>query len=286
MTVSSLRESASFISAAAPWVAKLEDPLRRSLDHCCVVMRQALGAGAVELRVYEQAGDRLTAVASVPELAEISVAQSAWPAADNAFRSEARGTLRPRHAFQPGGLIGAERGEAGATAHTNGVNGKSNGTGNAPAAGDVDLLCIVDDLGSSHWYLLTAARKTDRGRFNQADRRLLEDLIPALSEQLLQVTAPLHERMDRRVQQLAGQYELTEAEIKVACYLLGSTLSEQDIARELHRSFNTVHRHVTNIYRKLGVRSRLEAMALTENEHPVARGGEQVGPTGRNSSAA
>jgi DNA-binding CsgD family transcriptional regulator len=244
------------------------------LNHVCVVVRQALGAGAVELRVYDRSDERLAAVASVPELAELSIILSSWPAADSAFRSEIRSTLRPQHAFQPGGLIGGQNG--------NGVNGSlSNGQ-----KGDVDLLCALDELGSSHWFVITAARKNERGKFNQGDRRLLEELMPAVSEQILQVVAPLHERVDRRVHQLAEQYELTEAEIKVACYLLGSTLSEQDIARELHRSFNTVHRHVTNIYRKLGVRSRLEALALAEDDRGQSQRLSKIDDDGRSSSAA
>lgn len=247
MTVSSLQESAANPAAANTWAVKISDPVRRVLNHLAVVVRQALGADVVELRVYENSGERLTAVVSVPELIELSIPLSEWPAADNAFRNEIRGTLRPRHALQPSGLRG----------------GKSADRGDDDG---LDLLCAIDELADSHWLLLSAARKSERDRFDHADRRLLEELMPLIGDQVLDLLTPPQERVDRRIQRLVRDYRLTEAEAKVARYLLGTALSEQEIAVELHRSFNTVHRHVTNIYRKLDVRSRLQALALIEDQ--------------------
>jgi LuxR family maltose regulon positive regulatory protein len=43
--------------------------------------------------------------------------------------------------------------------------------------------------------------------------------------------------------------------------MLGGTLSERDIGRELYLSHNTIHSHTRSIYRKLGVSSRSEALA-------------------------
>lgn len=43
---------------------------------------------------------------------------------------------------------------------------------------------------------------------------------------------------------------------KRVCSLLLQRLTEQRIAEQLERSPNTVHVHVRNIYRKLGVRTR------------------------------
>jgi LuxR family transcriptional regulator, maltose regulon positive regulatory protein len=53
--------------------------------------------------------------------------------------------------------------------------------------------------------------------------------------------------------------------------LLRSGLTERKIARELYLSFNTVHSHVKAVYRKLGVSSRAEAVARSEqllSAHP------------------
>ena len=46
--------------------------------------------------------------------------------------------------------------------------------------------------------------------------------------------------------------------------LLRSGLTEREIGRELYLSFNTVHSHVKAVYRKLGVSSRAEAVARSE----------------------
>jgi LuxR family maltose regulon positive regulatory protein len=52
---------------------------------------------------------------------------------------------------------------------------------------------------------------------------------------------------------------LSEAELSVL-RLLRSELSQREIARELHLSFNTVKTHTRHIYRKLGVAERTEAI--------------------------
>ena len=43
--------------------------------------------------------------------------------------------------------------------------------------------------------------------------------------------------------------------------LLRSELSQRKIAGELHLSFNTIKTHTRNIYRKLGVAERAEAVS-------------------------
>jgi LuxR family maltose regulon positive regulatory protein len=53
--------------------------------------------------------------------------------------------------------------------------------------------------------------------------------------------------------------ELSQRELEVLS-LLKSELSGPDIARTLVVSLNTVHYHTKNIYRKLGARTRLEAI--------------------------
>lgn len=57
---------------------------------------------------------------------------------------------------------------------------------------------------------------------------------------------------------LASRYGLSPAEIRVACSL-GKGLTNQQIARELFLSKETVRTHLGSIFRKLGVRSRTQA---------------------------
>ena len=54
--------------------------------------------------------------------------------------------------------------------------------------------------------------------------------------------------------------DLSAAELNVL-RLLGSDLSQREIASELQLSFNTIKTHIRNIYRKLGVATRSEALA-------------------------
>jgi LuxR family transcriptional regulator, maltose regulon positive regulatory protein len=53
---------------------------------------------------------------------------------------------------------------------------------------------------------------------------------------------------------------LSEAELSVL-RLLRSELSQREIAGELQLSFNTIKTHTRNIYRKLGVGARIEAVS-------------------------
>jgi LuxR family transcriptional regulator, maltose regulon positive regulatory protein len=57
---------------------------------------------------------------------------------------------------------------------------------------------------------------------------------------------------------------LTERE-KAVLRMLGGDLSQQEIARELYVSINTVKTHTTSIYRKLGVSSRRQAIERARN---------------------
>jgi LuxR family maltose regulon positive regulatory protein len=65
--------------------------------------------------------------------------------------------------------------------------------------------------------------------------------------------------LERPVRVARPHQALSDSELKVL-RMLGGTLSERDIARELHLSHNTVHTHTKSIYRKLGVSSRVQAV--------------------------
>jgi DNA-binding NarL/FixJ family response regulator len=50
--------------------------------------------------------------------------------------------------------------------------------------------------------------------------------------------------------------------------LLARGLSTRQIAAELHLSAETVRNHIRDLLRRLGVHSRLEAVAVWRHEHP------------------
>jgi LuxR family maltose regulon positive regulatory protein len=59
---------------------------------------------------------------------------------------------------------------------------------------------------------------------------------------------------------MSGGDALSDAELSVL-RLLRSELSQREIASELHLSHNTIKTHTRNIYRKLGVAERTEAIS-------------------------
>jgi LuxR family maltose regulon positive regulatory protein len=63
---------------------------------------------------------------------------------------------------------------------------------------------------------------------------------------------------------------LTRRELEVL-RLLGTSLSQREIGRELYVSHNTVHTHVRAIYRKLGAASRREAFEIAR-KHGLVNG--------------
>jgi LuxR family transcriptional regulator, maltose regulon positive regulatory protein len=77
----------------------------------------------------------------------------------------------------------------------------------------------------------------------------------ATTERSLQLTAPR-----RRVSAPPSDPDLSERELAVL-RLLASDLSQREIGVELYISLNTVKFHIRNIFRKLGVSGRAEAVA-------------------------
>jgi LuxR family maltose regulon positive regulatory protein len=82
----------------------------------------------------------------------------------------------------------------------------------------------------------------------------LRDLL-VKTERSLQLTAPR-----RRASLLPNDADLSERELAVL-RLLASDLSQREIGAELHISLNTVKFHIRNIFRKLGVAGRADAVA-------------------------
>lgn len=100
----------------------------------------------------------------------------------------------------------------------------------------------------------------------EADRLMapFEDGISVMQDRFAQVRARLANALDPD----AGADQLTERELEVLTLLPGS-LSISAIARELYLSPNTVKTHTRAIYRKLGARSREEAVRIARGRQLV-----------------
>lgn len=125
------------------------------------------------------------------------------------------------------------------------------------------------------WHLvaygsLALAEIRQREHDSAAARRLLARVRALLEtlpdpgtglDRLAQTEKTLRLRATRdRDRASAPFWELSERELTVL-RLLGSRLSQREIAAELYVSFNTVKSHTRTIFRKLGVTSRAEAVA-------------------------
>jgi LuxR family maltose regulon positive regulatory protein len=108
-----------------------------------------------------------------------------------------------------------------------------------------------------------------RGAANDGRRALGEakDLIDACADP--GVFADRWEEISRSLaattRSIAEGAELSRREIEIL-RLLATRLSQREIGRRLFVSYNTVHSHIGSIYRKLGVSSRVDAVARAREQ--------------------
>ena len=110
--------------------------------------------------------------------------------------------------------------------------------------------------------------------FAEADVALLHEAIPVLVALLPHVVAASQRRQRAEAgHQAAGEFGLTARELEVL-ELLAQGLLATSIASRLSLSPRTVHKHLGNIYDKLGVHDRLVAVSLARSrflvDDPVA----------------
>lgn len=105
--------------------------------------------------------------------------------------------------------------------------------------------------------------------FAEADVALLREAVPVLVALLPHVVAASQRRQRAEAgQQAAGEFGLTARELEVL-ELLAQGLLATSIASRLSLSPRTVHKHLGNIYDKLGVHDRLVAISLARSRYLV-----------------
>jgi len=113
--------------------------------------------------------------------------------------------------------------------------------------------------------------------YDDADADLATLVLPALAA-LVRQHRVLHDVPDWQVDRVRDR-RLTEREFAVLT-LLGEGLTAQAIARRLDTSPRTVHKHLENLYRKLGVRDRLMAVQRARDAGLLATPPEPGGRRG------
>jgi LuxR family maltose regulon positive regulatory protein len=135
---------------------------------------------------------------------------------------------------------------------------------------------MLPRLTEAFWWLMVETRillapvLAALGRTAEAATRL-EEAAALLAAHPDAGKLPDWHRETERKLRLAGRRrqpspELSEAERRIL-RLLATDLSLREIGRELYLSTNTVKTHTRSIYRKLGVSSRAEAVALARREN-------------------
>ena len=128
----------------------------------------------------------------------------------------------------------------------------------------VDSLCLTFPVWGKTWYLLNCSRCGKCPPFSNNQVYLLERLSPSLRRALLEgynlESARVEQRRARHPNTLGFTHaqlldKLSRTERQILGYLR-SDVTEREVAEAIHRSPHTVHVHVKNIYRKLGVNSR------------------------------
>lgn len=129
------------------------------------------------------------------------------------------------------------------------------------ASGVRDRLTAVLPIRSDLEFFVVLDRPTGESAFAERERRLLEVILSGL--------LPSAHRILRSRGHLDARRPLTPREREVLQQLLTGR-SEKQIASYLELKRGTVHEHITRIYAKFGVQSRVELMSLWLNGDPYA----------------
>lgn len=136
----------------------------------------------------------------------------------------------------------------------------------------VDCFCLTSPLGDHAWMMLAYLRCGESAAFTPAETRLLERIKTALTRTIKDGYDRQSGSVHRTMAQNGGSpaprtnaneiiMRLSRTERQVLQYLF-TPATERQIAQSIHRSPHTVHVHVKNIYRKLGINSRSQLQTM------------------------
>lgn len=142
----------------------------------------------------------------------------------------------------------------------------------------VDAYCVSFPVAGPVWGMLVYLRCGTSPRFDDAQVHLLQRIKTAISRVVrngyLREThglKPLTESAGtlssaKNLSAGAVLAKLSRTEQLILNYLRSDT-TERQIAQTIHRSPHTIHAHVKNIYRKLGINSRRSLLVMLDRSH-------------------
>jgi DNA-binding CsgD family transcriptional regulator len=245
--------------------ARLESPMFGALAHVIATTATQVRADVSAIRVFDSVAHPTGTYVEARRLRlpeEHEAALQAWPEAPDSIFEFARErsmfdtTFRPRQAVDE-----ATYSQAGFF------------RGLLPHVTVTDAYCITFPLVGPAWCMVAYLRSEPRGAFDESEFAALHRFKPAM---LRVVKSGYHRHVQTQVQGSikpglsAEQARMSPADViaklsrterQILQYLY-TTATERQIAQSIHRSPHTVHVHVKNIYRKLGVNSRRQLQAL------------------------
>lgn len=139
----------------------------------------------------------------------------------------------------------------------------------------VDAICITVTLGAGLWAMFAFLRCGFEPFFNDEHFQAAERYQPAIRNALLQNHRQPTRQPDSTQAKAISQFFTNQAQItptdllgkltrteRRVLEMLRSNATEKNIADNMHRSPHTIHVHVKNIYRKLGIGSRKQLQDL------------------------
>lgn len=139
----------------------------------------------------------------------------------------------------------------------------------------VDAICVTVSLGTGLWSMFTFLRCGHEPFFSDENYQAAERYQPAIRNALMQNHRPVSRQSENTPGKPVSHFlstnskitptdllaKLTRTERRVL-EMLRSNATEKIIADSMHRSPHTIHVHVKNIYRKLGIGSRKQLQDL------------------------
>ncbi len=249
--------------------SRLESALFGSLVHAVGVSASVVFADVSAIRIFEGPEDALSTYVDASRLGlngQVVQSLQAWPAADDSIFEFTRQKKLTDHAFRPPTLLD------GAATDTARLFRPLESIANVS-----DAFCVTFPVIAPAWCMIAYIRCHPNAPFEHEQIRMLKRFKPALARVTKSgyqreihcrsdveiPTAPNTEVSNGKTALLLAKLSRTE---RLILSFLRSEATERQIAQTIHRSPHTIHVHVKNIYRKLGVNSRRMLVSLFEPE--------------------
>lgn len=106
---------------------------------------------------------------------------------------------------------------------------------------------------------ISLSRNKELGRFSERDMFIMKILEPHITNKLYmyKLRVSKNNRIDKKI--LQNQYNLSYREMQVLNLILQG-ISNTDISNQFNISISTVKKHISNVYKKLNVKNRIQLM--------------------------